>query len=63
MINAKEFMKFFEETAGVRFVDVGTGKPALESIDKKKVEPKSDYDIWLEKQDEDVQNEHKMGIL
>lgn len=47
MINAEESMKFFEETVGVQFIDVSTGKPALESFNKKKVEPRSDYDLWL----------------
>jgi hypothetical protein len=63
IISAEELMKFFEKTAGVRFVDVASGKPALEVIAEKKKEQKSDYDIWLEQQDEDVCAEHKMGAL
>jgi len=63
IISAEEFIKFFEKTAGVQFVDVDTGKPALEIVAKKKGEQRSDYDIWLEQQDEDVRGEHEMGIL
>lgn len=62
-INAENFMKFFEETFGVRFVDVVTGKPALEVLVKNKAEEKSEYDIWLEQQDEDTKQAHEMGKL
>lgn len=61
IINAEAFMKFFEETAGVKFVDVETGQPALDILAKQKDEKKSDYDLWLEKQDEETKKAHKMG--
>ena len=38
IINAEAFMKFFEETAGVKFVDVETGQPALDILFKQKGE-------------------------
>lgn len=63
-INAENFMKFFEDTAGVRFIDVETGKSALETISENKAkEKKSDYDLWLEEQDDDVKREQSMGSL
>jgi hypothetical protein len=62
-INAENFMKFFEKTAGVQFIDVDTGKPALEVVSKKNGEQRSDYDIWLEQQDEDLRGEHEMGAI
>jgi len=62
-ISPEEFIKFFEKTANVRFVDVDTGKPALEVIAKNKSGKVSGYDLWLEQQDEDVRLEQKMGAL
>ena len=63
IISAEELMKFFEKTAGVRFIDVDSGKSAIEIIAKKKEEQKSDYDIWLEQQDEDIKSEQEMGSI
>jgi 16S rRNA G1207 methylase RsmC len=63
IISAEELIKFFEKTAGVQFVDVDTGKPALETIRKNLTENKSDYDIWLEQQDENVKSEQEMGSI
>ena len=60
-INAENFMRFFEETTGVKFVDVDTGKSALDVLAEKKSEKKSDYDLWLEQQDEETREAHKMG--
>ncbi len=60
-ITAENFMKFFEETTGVEFVDADTGNPVLEILAKNKADIKSDYDIWLEQQDEDTKRAHKMG--
>lgn len=62
IIDAEAFFKFFEETAGVKFVDAETGEPALQVLARKKSE-KSDYDLWLEQQDEDTKNAHKMGEI
>lgn len=63
IIDAEAFMKFFEETTGAKFVDVETGKPALEVLANRKSEKKPDYDLWLEHQDEDTKRAHKMGAL
>ena len=60
-INADNFMRFFEETIGVKFVDVDTGKSAIDVLAEKKSKKKSDYDLWLEKQDEETKEVHKMG--
>ena len=62
-INAENFMRFFEETTGVKFVDVDTGKSVLDVLAEKKSEKKSDYDLWLEEQSDDVKQEHKMGAF
>lgn len=63
IISAEELMKFFEKTAGVRFIDADSIKPALEVLTEKKKEQKSDYDIWLEQQDEDIKSEQEMGSI
>jgi hypothetical protein len=63
IIDAEAFMKFFEETAGVKLVDAETGQPALDILAKQKGEKKSDYDLWLEQQDEEIKKAHKMGEL
>ena len=63
IIDAEAFMRFFEETTDVKFVDFETGKPALEVLAMKKSEKKSDYDLWLEQQDEDTKLAHKMGEI
>jgi len=62
-INAENFMKFFEETAGIKFVDAETGQPALDFLTKQKSEEKSDYDLWLEKQDEETKEKLKTGEI
>lgn len=61
IIDAEAFIKFFEETTGAKFVDVETSQPALDILAKQKGEKKSDYDLWLEKQDEETKKVHKMG--
>ncbi|MFA6171689.1 MAG: hypothetical protein WC715_04560 [Patescibacteria group bacterium] len=63
IIDAEAFIKFFEKTTGTKFVDAETGQPALDILAEKKGEKKSDYDLWLEQQDEDVRLEQKMGVL
>lgn len=63
-ITAEHPLKFFEDTAGVKFIDAETGKSALESIAENKAnEKKSDYDLWLEQQNEGVKLEQEMGSL
>ena len=62
-INAENFMKFFEETTGVKFVNAGTGKSALDVLAEKKSGKKSDYDLWLEQQNESTKRAHEMGEL
>ena len=54
-------MKFFEETTGAKFVDVETGQPARHFFAKQSGEKKSDYYLWLEKQDEETKEAHKIG--
>lgn len=61
VIRPEDFMRYFEKTTGVRVVDARTGRPALEVLQEEK--GKSDYDRWLEAQDEATQREHKMGEL
>ena len=64
LFKPEDVLEFFEKSSGVKFIDHDTGKPVLETIaEKKKEEEKSDYDLWLEQQDESVQQEHEMGIL
>lgn len=61
-MNVENVLKFFESNCGVKFIDINTKKPVLEIIAKNKnKEKKSDYDIWLEQQDEDTKLAHKMG--
>lgn len=65
-IRPEDLLRYFEKANGVRFMDVRTGKPALEVLQEAKragAEEKSDYDRWLEEQDEATQLEHKMGEL
>ena len=63
IINAESFMRFFEETTGAKFVDAETGHPALDILAKQKSEKKSDYDRWLEEQDEETKALHKTGEI
>jgi hypothetical protein len=64
LFKPEDVLEFFEKSSGVKFIDHDTGKPVLETIaENKKEEEKSDYDLWLEQQDESVQQEHEMGIL
>lgn len=63
-ISPEDLLRFFEQTAGVRFIDAETKKPALEMVAKeKKAKQKSDYDLWLEQQDEETQAEHRMAEI
>ena len=62
-INAENFMRFFEETTGVRFLDADTNKSAIDVLAEKKSEKKSDYDLWLEQQDESTKRAHEMGAF
>ena len=59
VIRREDFMRFFEKTTGVRFVDTRTGRPVLELLQEEK--EKTDYDRWLETQDEATQRAYKMG--
>ena len=63
-ISAGDLLKFFEKTANVQLIDADTGNLALETIATIKArEGKSDYDLWLEDQSDDVKQEHKMGAF
>lgn len=60
-IRPEDLLRYFEKANGVRFIDTRTGKPALDVLQAAK--EKTDYDRWLEAQDEATQLEHKMGAL
>ena len=47
----------------MQFVDADTGESALKTIAKNKLEGASDYDVWLEQQDESIKTEQEMGYL
>ena len=62
-MNVESVLKFFEDNYGVKFIDANTEKPVLEVIGQNKTEKKSDFDLWLEQQDEETQLAHKMGEI
>jgi hypothetical protein len=53
-------MKFFEETANMKFVDAKTGRLVIDILAKRKNEKKSDYDLWLEERDKETREAHEM---
>jgi riboflavin synthase len=59
VIRPEDLLSYFEKANGVCFMDIRTGRLALEVLQEEK--EKSDYDRWLETQDEATQREHKMG--
>ncbi|PIQ73051.1 hypothetical protein COV58_04600 [Candidatus Roizmanbacteria bacterium CG11_big_fil_rev_8_21_14_0_20_36_8] len=62
-MNVENVLKFFENNYGAKFIDINTKKPVLEIIAKNKTEEKSEFDLWLEQQDEETQSAHKMGEI
>ena len=63
-IRPEDLLRYFEQANGVRFMDASTGRPALEVLQEAKhaaAEEKSDYDRWLEEQDEATKIKQKMG--
>ncbi len=62
-IDIESMLKFFEDNNAVRFIDAKTKKPVLEIISQNKNEESSDFDLWLEKQDEKTQLAHKMSEI
>ncbi len=63
---AESIFKFFEEQAGIQFGDARTQRPILELIEDEGLKAhvsKSDFELWLEQQDESVRLEHEMGAL
>ena len=60
-IRPEDLLRYFEKANGVCFMDMRTGRPALEILHEEK--EKSDHDRWLEAQDEATQLEQKMGAL
>ncbi|MGO8670811.1 MAG: hypothetical protein ACLQVD_05535 [Capsulimonadaceae bacterium] len=65
-ITVEAFIRYFEETAGIQFIDFATGMPVMELVRKqphKLPVKKSDYELWLEQQEVAVRLEHKMGAL
>lgn len=66
IIKPEDFMRFFEENCGVQFIDVESGKPALQALQEQSgrmLTKKSDFDLWLEEQDEETKLEMQMGEL
>ena len=62
-IDIESMLKFFEDNNAIRFIDAKTKKPVLEIISQNKNEESSDFDLWLEKQDEKTQLAHKMSEI
>jgi len=62
-MNVESVLKFFEDNCGVKFIDVNTEKPVLEVVAQNKTKEKSDFDLWLEQQDEETQLVYKMGEI
>lgn len=63
-IRPEGLLRFFEKANGIQFIDAITGKPALEAMREQKCNKsakKSDFDLWLEEQDEATKLEQKMG--
>lgn len=64
--SVEKTVKFLEELAGVQFIDAETKRPVLElarQASREKKAKKSDYELWLEQQDETVRLEHEMGAI
>lgn len=63
-IRPEDFLRYFEDAHSIRFMDAATGRPALDILMKEKrsmpTQP-SDYDLWLEQQDETTRLEQKTG--
>ncbi len=59
--SVEKTVKFFEELAGVQFIDAKTKRPVLELVrEAAKKARKSDFDLFLEEQDESVRLGNKM---
>lgn len=66
IIQPKDFLRFFEKTYDIQFMDTVTGKPALEVLQEEsdhKRAKQSDFDLWLAEQDEETKLEIQMGEL
>lgn len=66
IIQPKGFLRFFEKTYDIQFMDTRTGKPALEILQEEsdpKLTKQSDFDLWLAEQDEETKLELQMGEL
>ncbi len=64
--SVEKTVKFLEELAGVQFIDAETKRPVLElarEVARETQTRKSDYELWLEQQDETVRLEHEMGAI
>lgn len=57
-----DLVRYFEQAEGLKFVDADTGKPILELLEtlSNRAEAKSDYELWLDEQDESTKLEHRM---
>lgn len=57
-------VRFLEELSGMRFIDADTQRPVLELVREREMRSKkSDYESWLDEQDESTQLEHRMGAI
>jgi hypothetical protein len=63
IFKTEEVIQFFETSCGIRFIDADTKKPALKVIAQNKKKQKSDYDVWLEQQDEETKESHRMSEI
>lgn len=66
IIQPKDFLRFFEQTYDIQFMDTRTGKPALVVLQGEsdhKLAKQSDFDLWLAEQDEETKLELQMGEL
>lgn len=55
----KNVVAFFEEMAGVQFIDAKTQRPVLELVKEAQRPKKSDYELWLEEQEKSENLEHQ----
>lgn len=65
-ITPEALIRFFEETQGVCFIDTKTGKLVTDLLEESrnlKSAQKSDFELWLEGQDEATKLEHQMGAI
>lgn len=65
-IKPEALIRFLGETQGVCFIDAKTGKPISELLgESRQFRPasRSDFELWLESQDEATKLDHQMGAI